>query len=116
MKTPEGGYIAASVNDIPKDWRRFFFSMKLEDFGPKAYASWIKKYGSGINVILNKEIALNCGSRAYRTDIKWRYNNRVNIITKLISAYTGGKCVYVAVQEFQNPEKLEPIIQSLIFK
>ena len=45
MKTPKGGYITASVNDIPKDWRRFFFSMKLEDFGPKGYASWIKKWG-----------------------------------------------------------------------
>ncbi len=116
MKTPNGGYITASVNDIPKDWRRFFFSMKLEDFGPKGYASWIKKFGSSIEVISNNEITLNCGSRAYRTDIKWLYNNRVQIITKLISAYKDGKCVYVAVQEFQNPEKVEPLIQSLIFK
>ena len=116
MKTPKGGFITASVNDIPKDWKRFFAAMKLEDFGPKGYASWIKKMGSNIKIISNEEITLNCGSRAYRTDISWLYNNRVQITTKLISAYKDGKCVYIAVQEFQNPEKVEPLIQSLIFK
>ena len=90
--------------------------MTLEDFGPKGYASWIKKTGSNIKIISNEEITLNCGSRAYRTDISWLYNKRVQITTKLISTYKDGKCVYIAVQEIQNPEKIEPIIQSLNFQ
>ena len=43
--------------------------MKLEDFGPKQYASWMNKFGSNITVISNREITLKDGTKAYRTDI-----------------------------------------------
>jgi hypothetical protein len=104
MKTPGGGFITASVNDIPKDWRRFFAAMKLEDFGPKGFASWIKKMGSNIKIISNEEITLNCGSRTYRTDISWLYNKRVQITTKLISTYKDGKCVYSCPRDSKSRE------------
>jgi CubicO group peptidase (beta-lactamase class C family) len=44
--------------------------LKLEDFGPKIYAEMMRRVGSDIEVLSNKEMTLKCGTRAYRTDIK----------------------------------------------
>ncbi len=41
--------------------------------------------------------------------------HRKNTALHLLSI-TDGKCIYIAVQQAQNPEKVEPIIQSLTFK
>jgi CubicO group peptidase (beta-lactamase class C family) len=116
MKTPSGDLITTSVNEIPRDWKRFFSSIKIEDFGPKAYASWLKEHGSNITVLSNEEISLKCGTKAYKTDIKWLLKNGSPITTNLVSAYKNGKCIYISVHQFKNPELVERIIQSLSFE
>lgn len=116
MKTPSGDLITASVNEIPRDWKRFFSPIKLEDFGPTAYASWLKEHGSNITVLSNEEITLKCGTKAYRTDIKWLLKNGSPITTNLVSAYKNDKIIYISVHQFKNPEIVELIIQSLSFK
>jgi len=41
MKTPTDGIIIASIYRIPRNWKTFFLPMRLKDFGPKEYASWL---------------------------------------------------------------------------
>ena len=116
METPAGGIITASTDAIPRDWRRFYFSMKLEDFGPKAYASWMKEYGSNITVLSNEEITLSCGTKAYRTDIRWLLNNSTPLTTNLVSTYKDGRSIYIAVHQFKKSTIVKTIIESLRFK
>ncbi len=116
MQTPAGNFLTASLIDIPRSWKRFFMRLKLEDFGPKAYASWLKSYGSDVNVISNREITLQCSNRAYRTDIKWVFNKRRPMTTVLIASYQENKCIYISIHQSQRPEDVESIIQSFTFK
>ena len=94
----------------------FVLLVKLEDFGPKAYALWMKKFGSDITVIANREIALRDGTRAYRTHIEWRMKNNQAVITNLVSTYKDGKSVYIVVHEFRPNETVKPILQSWSFE
>lgn len=116
MQTLAGGIITASTDSIPRDWRRLYFSMKLKDFGPKAYASWIKEYGSNITVLSNEEIMLSCGTKAYRTNIKWLVNNQNPLITNLVATYKDKRSIYIAVHEFKESTTVEKIIESLRFE
>lgn len=90
--------------------------MKLEDFGPEAYASWMKKYGSNITVLSNEEITLNCGTKAYRTDIKWLLKNSTPLTTNLVSTYKDDRSNYIAVHQFNNSTIVETMIESLRFE
>jgi hypothetical protein len=101
------------ITKIPRNWKSFFLPMKLEDFGPKQYASWMKNFGSNITVISNGEIALKDGTRAYRTDIEWIMKNNRPVITNLVSAYKGGKCIYIVIHEFRSYKTVNSILQSL---
>ncbi|MBT8370649.1 MAG: hypothetical protein KJO34_06785, partial [Deltaproteobacteria bacterium] len=103
METPKGSIVTASIFGIPRDWRRFFLSLKLKDFGPKVYASWLNDYGSQMTVVSNNELSLTCGTHAYRTDITWVLNNRP-IRTTLLSTYKHDKCVYIAVHQYKRTE------------
>jgi len=116
METPAGGIITASTDAMPRDRRRFYFSMKLEDFGPKAYASWMKEYGSNITVLSNEEITLSCGTKAYRTDIKWLLKNCTPLTTNLVSTYKDDRSIYIAVHQFKKSSIVETIIESLRFE
>jgi hypothetical protein len=116
MKTPNDGIITAHINKIPRDWKRFFLPLKLEDFGPKQYASWMKKFGSNITVISNKEVVLRDGTKAYRTDIEWIMKNNQPVITNLVSAYKNGKCVYIVVHEFRSSQTVNNILQIWTFE
>jgi CubicO group peptidase (beta-lactamase class C family) len=109
MKTPSDVHFSASIGDIPE-------GMKLEDFGPKLYAQDLENVGSNIKVISNKEITLKCGTKAYRTDITWLWNNTVPITTFLVSVYKDGKCIFLCAHPWKNHDKVEPIVQSLTFK
>jgi CubicO group peptidase (beta-lactamase class C family) len=109
MKTPGDIEFSAFVGDIPE-------GMKLEDFGPKFYAPPLENLGSNIKVISNKEITLKCGTKAYRTDIKWMWNNSLLITTYLVSAYKDGKIIFVLAHPWKYHDKAEPIVQSLNFK
>ena len=109
MKTPGDIGFSASVGDIPE-------GMKLEDFGPKLYARELENVGSNIKVSSNKEITLKCGTKAYRTDISWVWNNSVPITTFLVSVYKDGKCIFLCAHPWKYHDKAEPIVQSLSFK
>ena len=115
MQTASGNFLTASLIDIPRNWKNLFMRLKLEDFGPKGYTSWLEKYGSDINVISNKEITLKCGNRAFRTDIKWVFNKRVPMTTVLLTSYQGDKCVYICIHQSQKTENVDTIIDSLTF-
>jgi hypothetical protein len=116
METPANGIITASIYRIPRNWRRFFLPIKLEDFGPKEYASWMKKYGSNITVTSNDRIMLEDGTEAYRTDFEWTMKNNKSLITNLVSTYKNGKCIYIAVHQFEKNNMVESIIQSWKFE
>lgn len=116
METPAGGIITASVYKIPRDRKHLFLPMKLEYFGPKVYASWLKEYGSDITILSNEEIMLKCGTKAYRTDIKMLLNHNAPMTTNLITAYKDGKSIYIAVHQFKHLGIIESIIQSLRFE
>ena len=109
MKTPGDVSFSASVGEIPE-------GMKLEDFGPKFYAPELENVGSKIKVISNKEITLKCGTKAYRTNIKWLWNNALPITTYLVSAYKDGKIIFVCAHPWKYHDKADPIVQSLNFK
>lgn len=89
MKTLEGNTITASISDIPTD-------TKLEDVGPRIFAPVLKNYGSEIQVLFNREIVLEDGTVAYRTDINWKWQSSFALRTLLVSAFQGGKWVYLA--------------------
>jgi CubicO group peptidase (beta-lactamase class C family) len=109
MKTPDYVHFEASIIDIPDN-------LKLEDFGPKIYAEIMNRVGTDIKVLSNKEMTLKCGTRAYRTDIKWLWNNYLPLTSLVVSAYRGNKCVYLATHAGANPEKFAPIVESLTFE
>ena len=92
--------------------KSFFLLMKLEDFGPKQYAAWMKKFGSNITIMSNEEITLEDGTQAYRTDIEWIMKNNQPVTTNLVSAYKDGKCVYIVVHEFRSNQTVNSILQS----
>ena len=110
MKTPEKYPFGAILTDIPD-------GIKLEDIGPISYVSWLDSIGgSNIRVILNKEIKLNCGTKAYRTDFIWLWKNGKPMTTSLVSSYKDGKAISLFVHTWQNLEQVVPIVQSLTFR
>jgi CubicO group peptidase (beta-lactamase class C family) len=109
MKTPGDLSFSASVLDIPE-------GAKLQDFGPNFYAAQLKGVGSNIEVISNNEIRLKCGTKAYRTDITWLWNNILPITTFLVSVYKDDKIIFVCAHPWKNHDRAEPIVQSLTFK
>jgi CubicO group peptidase (beta-lactamase class C family) len=108
MKTPQDVEFAASVIDIPQ-------GIALEAFGPRFYASALKYYGAGIEVIANKRMTLKCGTVAYRTDIKWLWNDQLTVTSIVVSTYRNGQCVYLAVHPMSMPERFTWIVESLTF-
>lgn len=88
MRTPGDVEFSASIIDIPE-------GMKLENFGPKFFAVELENVGSDIKIISNREITLKCGTKAYRTEIKWLGNNSLPITTYLVSAYKSSKIVLI---------------------
>ncbi len=111
MKTPEGIIFTATIMDIPE-------GVKLKDFGPIFIVKWFGnyRYGSNLKVTSNKEITLKCGTKAYQTNFTWVWNNTDKMTTFQVSAYRDGQCIFLATHPWQNPEKVEPIVQSLTFK
>jgi hypothetical protein len=109
MKTPYGIHFAASVMAIPE-------MLKLEDFGPKLYIEYLQGIGSNAEVIANNEITLNCGSRAYRTDIKWTYSDLLQVTSLVVSSFKDNKCVYLVIHAGRNPEKVASVVESLTFE
>lgn len=109
MKTPENVYFEANVIDKPEN-------IKLKDFGPKLYAEILRHMGSDVRVVGNREKVLECGTRAYRTDIRWVYQNLYQLNSVLVSSYKGDQCVYLVVHPAANYEKFARIVESLKFE
>ena len=109
MKTPEDVHFSASVGSIP-------VGLELEEFGPKLYAPSLKNVGEEIEVISNKEITLICGTKAYRTEIKWLWDRYLPIRTILVSAFKDGNFIFVCVHPWKKNNKVEPIVHSLTLK
>ena len=109
MRTPGDVHFSASVVDIPE-------GIKLEDFGPVFYAPQLRNAGSNVTVILNKEVTLTCGTKGFRTEIAWTWNNYLPIKTSIVSAYKEGKCIFVCVHPWRNHDRVEPIVKSLSLK
>ena len=63
-----------------------------------------------------KEIMLECGTTAYRTDFTWLLYNTVPMTTFLVSAYKDGKCIFLWADTWIYHDKFEPIVQSLTLK
>jgi hypothetical protein len=109
MQTPSRVIFNACLVKIPEQ-------IKLEEFGPKYITSLLQKFGSDVKVISNKEIKLKCGSRAYRTDIKWNWGGTFPLNSLIVSAYKEGQCIWVAAHPEVNSEEFAPIVQSLTLK
>ena len=109
MKTHRNVPFVAAITDVPEGWKPI-------DFGPKFYAPGLERVGTNIRIISNKEITLKCGTRAYRTDIKWLWKNCLQFTTIVVSALKDGKCVYIAVHPWQDPEEVASIPESLTFE
>ncbi len=108
MKTLSDFYFTAFVGDIPT-------GTALEDFGPGAYARALEAFGTNIEVTSNREVTLNCGTRAYRTDIKWKAGDFWPITTLVVSAYRDDKVVCVSAHPWHSPYNAVPIVESLKF-
>jgi len=106
MKTPSGVDFSASVVDTPE-------GLPLEDFGAGFYARQLAWVGSNIEIISNREITLNCGTRAFRTEISWLWQNSVPITTSLVTAYRDGQVIFVCAHPWKNHDEVEPIVGSI---
>ena len=109
MKTLDEVHFTASVMDIPSE-------LELEDFGPKVIAGILSNIGSDIQVVANNKIRLQCGTSAYRTDIKWIWNHTIPITALAVSTYKNDKCIYLVANPTENPERFAPIVESLRFE
>lgn len=110
MEVPGGGSFSASVSDIPE-------GMKLKDFGPKSYTRFIERFGTDIRVVSNEEIKLKCGTIAYKTYIKWIWNQALELSSTVVSAFKDDKCVFLEIRAMTwKHKKLASIAESLTFK
>ena len=109
MKTHLDIDFSASVGKAPE-------GIKLKDFGAKFYAQGLENVGSNIKVISNREITLNCGTKAYKTDITWLWKNSFSITTISVSAYKDDKFVFVCAHSWKDYYSAVPIVRSLSFK
>lgn len=109
MRTLGDVLFSAYVLDIPK-------GMKPEDFGPKFYARDLENYGSNIKVNSNQEITLDCGTKAYQTEITWLWGSKIWMTDFIVSAYRDDQVVCLLTETWKHHDKLEPIVQSLTFK
>jgi hypothetical protein len=109
MKTPQGVHFSANVITKPE-------KLELKDFGPKFYAAILRQVGSDVRIAGNKEIVLKCGTNAYRTDIKWVYQDFYQVNTVAVSSYKNDQCVYLVVHPTAKHEKFARIVKSLTFE
>ena len=108
MKTLSDYNFTASIADMPT-------GVALKDFGPGAYAKALEEFGTHIEVTHNREVTLQCGTRAYRTDIQWKAGDFWPVTTLVVSAYKDGKLVYLSAHPWHSAYNAEPIVQSLKF-
>jgi adenylate cyclase len=113
MRSPGGpaGFFTfgAGIDDVPK-------GMKLNEIGTEYYLSFLKPYGSNINVKSNREISLKDNTKAYRTEIEWlRLDGATWMSTTVVSVIKDGKWVYASAHTMGDPAEVAWIPESLTF-
>jgi CubicO group peptidase (beta-lactamase class C family) len=109
MKTPKEVHFEANVIAKPE-------KLELKDFGPNYYAAILRTVGSDVEIVGNKKIVLKCGASAYRTDIRWVYQDFYRVNSVVVSSYKNNQCIYLAVHPTANHEKFARIVESLTFE
>jgi len=108
MKTPDELRFEANIIDRPEN-------LELKDLGPKLVASYFRQLGIDASVFANVEKTLKCGARAYRTDLRWVYQDLYQMTSVVVSSYKGDQCVFLIVHSVGSPERFAPIVESLRF-
>jgi TolB-like protein/class 3 adenylate cyclase len=98
------------VEGIPKD-------VKLEDVGVKIALPRFEKDGNAkIKVVSNEEIALACGTKAYKTKAEWDHSTRGHLIQLiLLSAFKDNKWIYNVAFTAGDTREIEELAESLRF-
>ena len=89
--------------------------MTLAEVGPNSYTSALKTFAKDVAVVSNKQIVLDDGTPAYKTDFTWRYKD-FKLTTQLVSVFKEGKWVYVAAHPWQKTNNAADIVGSLSFE
>ena len=108
--TAEGVVFQASMADVPPE-------LPLERMA-KNYMESIASggLGSDLKITANNEMTLKDGTRAYRSEIQWFYIPAgVRLMTQMVSAYQGGKAVWITAHPQTEPERISQIVESLRF-
>jgi hypothetical protein len=73
--------------------------------------------GTNFEIVSNEVIALNDGTKANKTTIKWLYKvQNIRLTTITVSAYKGDKYVCLGSASWGDPEEVAWIVESLTFE
>jgi len=108
MRTPFGVVFSVSLQDIPN-------GVGLGNAGPAAYAARLRKSGSQVRIVSNVQTALQDGSPAFRTEVRWR-SRGFNIRTIAVSAYRERKWVLITTHHRSDTSVADKILGSLVFQ
>ena len=109
MKTPGGSRFSAAIVDIPG-------GSKLVEMGPKYYTAYLASFATKIQIVSNHEIILKDGTTAYRTDIKWIFQETIPILTHLTSVLKDGKCIYVSAHATRYIPEVVQIVENVTLR
>jgi len=97
------------VSDIPD-------GAKLEDIGPKVFASIIEReVGASVDVLSNKQTELEDGTKAFKTEMEWMHRRGFHVTFLLVSAFKDNKSVGVGAVTVGDPSEIEKLLESLKF-
>ncbi len=116
METNGGGDFSASIREIP-------VGTKLAEAGPTVFVSSLQNFGSNIQVVSNKQITLDDGTIAYKTEIHWKWQS-FPLITLVVSAFKDKKLIFldyslqnsIEASISENMNEGNSIVKSLTFK
>ena len=69
-----------------------------------------------MHVVSNTAITLQDGTRAYRTEIAWLWQESLTLTTQLISVFHDSKWVTLATRRWQGLPDAAPVVERLTFK
>ena len=105
LRTREGITVEASVEPMPETFH-------ASHGGPFYFGILSKVVGKNHEFLAQRKIALANDQEAYRTDILWTIGD-VQVHTVLVSVYTQGHWVFIAVHPVDNVEQFAQIPESL---
>ena len=97
------------VEDIPT-------GMGLDDVGPKVFVPKAERNMlTKLVVLSNEAITLQNGTKAYKTKVEWMHRKGFFFTGLVISAFKGGKWVYLLGHTVGDPKEIEVLVESLRF-